>query len=217
MDRARDPVMRLQQGSALYRLCARLRLVCNPDRSFRSRTPRDGGIDFWYRLTLVNRYRAGTAWDLDVEKMLFRRRPFRSGFDGQAAMLRLTGTYQNSATRQLSLFVEPGISRFQQGRAEFTVSQRQFRTRLGLTAVHSPTRRSHVGLSRLTAKSQWLNLARDRLTCHHEFGFGSKLTPWLGVAVEHKRQSGVAPFPPRLSPPDTGRSDGFTAEGGVGG
>ena len=97
VDRARDPVIRLQQGSALYRLCARLRLVCNPDRSFRSRTPRDGGIDFWYGLTLVNRYRAGTAWDLDVETMLFRRRPFRSGFDGQAAMLRLTATHQNSA------------------------------------------------------------------------------------------------------------------------
>ena len=52
-----------------------------------------------------------------------------------------------------------------------------------------------VGLSRLTAKSQWLNLARDRLTYHHEFAVGSKLTPWLGVALERKRQSGVAPVP----------------------
>ena len=147
MDRARDPVIRLQQGSALYWLCARLRLICNLDRSFRSRTPRDGGIDFWYGLTLVNRYRAGTAWDLDVETMLFRRRPFRSGFDGQAAMLRLTATHQNSAARKLSLFIEPGLSRFQQGRADLTVSQRHFRTRLGLTAAHSVTRRSHVGLS----------------------------------------------------------------------
>ena len=195
VDRARDPVIRLQQGSALYRLCARLRLICNPDRSFRSRTPRDGGIDFWYGLTLVNRYRAGTAWDLDVETMLFWRRPFRSGFDGQAAMLRLTATHQNSAARKLSLFVEPGLSRFQQGRADLTVSQRHFRTRLGLTAAHSATRRSHVGLSRLTAKSQWLNLARDRLTYHHEFGVGSKLTPWLGFALERKRQSGVTPVP----------------------
>ena len=56
-------------------------------------------------------------------------------------------------------------------------------------------RRSHVGLSRLTARSQWLNLARDRLTYHHEFGVDSKLTPWLGVALERKRQSGVAPVP----------------------
>ena len=52
-----------------------------------------------------------------------------------------------------------------------------------------------VGLSRLTAKSQWLNLARDRLTYHHEFAVGSKLTPWLGVALERKRQSGVALVP----------------------
>ena len=127
--------------------------------------------------------------------MLFRRRPFRSGFDGQAGMLRLTAIHQNSATRKLSLFVEPGLSRLQQGRADLTVSQRHFRTRLGLTAVHSPMRRSHVGLSRLTARSQWLNLARDRLTYHHESGVGSKLTPWLGVALERKRQSGVAPVP----------------------
>ena len=195
VDRARDPVIRLQQGSALHRLCARLRIICDPDRPFRSRTPRDGGVDFWYGLTLVNRYRAGTAWDLDVETMLFRRRPFRSGFDGQAGMLRLTAIHQNSATRKLSLFVEPGLSRFQQGRADLTVSQRHFRTRLGLTAVHSPTRRSHVGLARLTARSQWLNLARDRLTYHHEFGVGSKLTPWLGFALERKRQSGVTPVP----------------------
>ena len=81
------------------------------------------------------------------------------------------------------------------GRADLTVSQRHFRTRLGLTAVHSPTRRSHVGLARLTARSQWLNLARDRLTYHYEFGVGSKLTPWLGFALERKRQSGVTPVP----------------------
>ena len=67
-------------------------------------------------------------------------------------MLRLTDIHQNSATRKLSLFVEPGLSRIQQGRADLTVSQRHFRTRLELTAVHSLTRRSHVGLARLTAR-----------------------------------------------------------------
>ena len=145
-------MIRLQQGSALHRLCARLRIICDPDRPFRSRTPRDGGVDFWYGLTLVNRYRAGTVWDPDFETMLFRPRPFRSGFDGQVGMLRLTAVHQNSATRKLSLFVEPGLLRFQQGRADLTVSQRHFRTRLELTAVHSLTRRSHVGLARLTAR-----------------------------------------------------------------
>ena len=58
--------------------------------------------------------------------------------------------------------------------------------------AHSATRRSHFGLARLTARSQWMKLAQDRLTYHHEMRFGFGITPWIGAAVERTDQSGSA-------------------------
>ena len=190
LDQARDPVIRLEQGSALHRLCGRLRFFCNPDRPLTSPTLRDNAIDFWYGLTLVNRYRASSAWDVDVETMLFRRRPFRPEFHGNVGLLRLTGTRHASMTHQLSLAAETGLSRFRLGRGGLSLSQRHFRAGLGLVTAHSATRRSHFGLARLTARSQWMKLSQDRLTYHHEMRAGAGITPWFGAAVERTDQSG---------------------------
>ena len=195
LDRARDPVIRLQPGSALHQLCWRLRFICDPDRAFRSQPVRDSGIDFWHGLTFVNRYRAGTAWDFDLETMLFRRRPFRSGFDGDAGMLRATATHHNNTARQISLVAETGLSRFQLGRADLLLAQRHFRARFGLTAAHSATRRSHFGLAHLAARSQWRKLVRQRASYHQEFLVGYGMTPWLGGAAERTRQSGAVTAP----------------------
>ena len=190
LDRARDPVIHLEQGSALYQLCARLRFLCNPDRPFTSPTPRDNAVDFWYGLTLVNSHRAGSAWDVDVETMLFHRRPFRPEFHGEAGLLRLTGTRHTSMANQLSFAAETGLSRFRLGRAGLALSQRHFRAGLGLMTAHSATRRSHFGLARLTARSQGMTLAQDRLTYHHEMRFKFGITPWFGAAAERTDQSG---------------------------
>jgi len=195
LDRARDPVIRLQRGSALHQLCWRLRFICDPDRAFRPQTVRDGGIDFWHGLTFVNRYRAGTVWDFDLETMLFRRRPFRSGFDGDAGLFRVTAIQQNNAARQMRIVAETGLSRFQLGRADLSLAQRHFRARLGLTAVHSAARRSHFGLTHLTARSPWRKLIRQGVSYHQEFQVGSGMTPWLGAAVERTRQSGAVMVP----------------------
>ena len=205
LDRARNPMVRLERGSALYNLCLRLRGLCDPDRPFKPKTQQEGGIDLWYGLSLVNRYRAGTNWDFDAETILFRRRPFRPGFDGKAAMLRLTAVRRNSAAQQVSVIAETGVSQFHLGPGAVAIAQRHFRARLGLTVTHSASRRSHFGLARLTARSRWLNLAQDRLTYHHEFRAGASVMPWLGVGIERTRQSGSGLWP-----------DGRAREGSLG-
>ena len=76
VDRARDPVIRLEQGSAFtgsVRDCGYLQ----PRSSFHiTNTTR-----WWHRLLVradaCKPSPPGSAWDVDVETMLFHRRPFR--------------------------------------------------------------------------------------------------------------------------------------------
>lgn len=82
-DRARRFEMRLEPGSRLHGLCVRLRGLCDPDRRFTGGGRRDSGIDVWMQLRVAHRYRAGTAWDVDITPLIFRRMPSRSGHEGR--------------------------------------------------------------------------------------------------------------------------------------
>jgi len=95
VDRQRDVEIRLQPGSRLYGLCARLAPLCNPGRPLVSRGQPDNGIDLWVNLTVRHLYRAGGDWNLDLETTLFRRRPRRPGYAGEGGILRAMATYRH--------------------------------------------------------------------------------------------------------------------------
>ena len=102
----------------------------------------------------------------------------------------MTATRHTGMTGTLSLLAEAGHSRFQLGRAGLSLSQRHLRAGLGLTAAHSATRRSHLGVVRLTARSYAMELVQDRLTYRHEIRVGSAVTPWFGAAIERTDRQG---------------------------
>ena len=80
VERQRDVEIRLQPGSRLHGLCVQLVSLCNPDRPLVSYGQRDSGVDLWLNLTIRQFYRRGGDWDLDLDTILFQRRPRRPGF-----------------------------------------------------------------------------------------------------------------------------------------
>ncbi len=195
VDRQRDVEIRLQPGSRLYGLCARLAPLCNPGRPLVSRGQPDNGIDLWVNLTVRHLYRAGGDWNLDLETTLFRRRPRRPGYAGEGGILRAMATYRHGAGRQVRIGAETGHSRFQQGRTDLAISQRHRRAEIGLSFVHAAGLQSDIGASHLAVRSQWLDLDQRR----YEYRLGKTLhrttTLSFAGAREISRQKGPGLMP----------------------
>lgn len=190
VDRQREVDIRMQRGSQLHGLCLRLRSLCDPDRPLRAAGRRDSGIDLWLNLTVRHLYRAGGTWDFDIDTTLFQRRPRRTGYGGDGAILRVAATYRHDVARQVHLGAETGLSRFQQGRADLALSQRHRRIDVGLTLAHGAGLRSHIGATHLTMRSRWRDLARTRVTYGLEKTVRPGLTISPGVAHEWSRRKG---------------------------
>jgi len=195
VDRQRDVEIRLQPGSRLYGLCARLAPLCNPGRPLVSRGQPDNGIDLWVNLTVRHLYRAGGDWNLDLETTLFRRRPRRLGYAGEGDILRAMATYRHGAGQQVRIGAETGHSRFQQGRTDLAISQRHRRAEIGLSFVHAAGLQSDIGASHLAVRSQWLDLDQRR----YEYRLGKTLhrttTLSFAGAREISRQKGPGLMP----------------------
>jgi hypothetical protein len=195
VDRQRDVEIRLQPGSRLYWLCARLVALCDPDRPLVSRGQPDSGIDLWVNLTVRHLYRAGGDWNLDLETTLFRRRPRRPGYAGEGGILRAMATYSQAAGRQVRIGAETGHSQFQQGRADLGISQRHRRGEIGLSFAHAAGLQSEIGASHLAVRSQWLDLNQRR----YEYRLGKTLhrttTLLVAGAREISRQKGASLMP----------------------
>lgn len=195
VDRQRDVEIRLQPGSRLYWLCARLVSLCDPDRPLVSRGQPDSGIDLWVNLTVRHLYRAGGDWNLDLETTLFRRRPRRPGYAGEGGILRAMATYSQAAGRQVRIGAETGHSQFQQGRADLGISQRHRRGEIGLSFAHAAGLQSEIGASHLAVRSQWLDLNQRR----YEYRLGKTLhrttTLLVAGAREISRQKGASLMP----------------------
>ena len=189
-DRARQFEMRLEPGSRLHGLCLRLRGLCDPDRRFTGGGQRDSGIDLWMQLRLAHRYRAGTAWDVDITPLIFRRMPSRSGHGGQGAILRAEAWHHLTAGRQLHLLAETGVAGFQQGDPALSFSQSHRRVLAAFAMPHTPYLASHIGHGWTWVRSRWLDLRQWRteyrlyLRPHH------RLSVWTGLAAERASQTG---------------------------
>lgn len=195
VDRQRDVTIPLQPGSQLHDLCVRLAPFCDPGQPLVSRGKRESGIDLWNSLTVRALYRAGGDWNYDLDGILFQRRPSRPGFAGDGLMLRAAAASQRIARWQFRIGGEIGKSRFQQGRADLAVSQTHRRANLGGSFSHSAGLHSHLGVSHLQVRSQWLDLARIRYDYTLTGTVTRRLTVSLGGAHERTRQSGAGQMP----------------------
>ncbi len=195
VDRQRDVTIPLQPGSQMYDACVRLAPLCDPGQPFVSRGQRESGVDLWSNLTVRALYRAGGNWNYDLDAILFRRRPSRTGFAGDGLIVRVAAISRQAARWQFRIGGETGISRFQQGRADLAVSQTHQRTDIGGSFRHSASLNSHLGLSHLRVRSQWLDLARIRYDYSLTGTVTRRLTVSLGGAHERTRQSGPGQMP----------------------
>jgi len=195
VDRQRNVTIPLQPGSQLHDVCVRLAPFCDPAQPLVSRGQRESGIDLWSSLTVRALYRAGVEWNYDLDGILFQRRPSRPGFAGDGLILRAMATSQRTARWQFRIGGEIGQSRFQQGRADLAVSQTHRRADIGGSFRHSASLHSHLGLSHLRVRSQWLDLARIRYEYSLTGTVTRRLTVSLGGAHERTRQSGPGQMP----------------------
>jgi hypothetical protein len=195
VDRQRDVEIWLQPGSHLHGICLRLAALCDPARPLVARGGRDSGIDLWTDLTIRHLYRADTEWDVDLETILFQRRPRRSGYEGDGAVLRLAALSRQVAGRRFRFGAEAGAARFQQGRVDLTISQTHRRADIGLFIAHAAGLQSRIGAAHLTVRSQWLDLAQTRYEYRLEKRFAGPLTMSLGGARERSRQTGPGLMP----------------------
>lgn len=195
VDRQRDVEVRLQPGSRLHGLCVMLASLCDPDQTLVSHGRRDSGVDLWLNLTIRQLYRAGGDWDLDLDTILFRRRPRRPGYAGDGAILRLAATYGHLARRQIRIGAETGRAQFQQGRPDLAIAQRHRRVHIGLSFAHMADLRSDIMLSHLDVRSHWLNLARRRYAYGLAGNPREALTVSLVGAREISRQKGAGMTP----------------------
>ena len=205
-DRARQAEMRLEPGSRLHGVCARLRGLCDPAGSFTLGGRRDSGIDLWVQLQLKHLYRAGTRWDLDLSPVLFRRHPSRAGHRGQGVMLRAEARRYLQRGMRLHLLAETGVAHFRQGDRRLAFDQSHRRAGIGLAIPHNASLSSHIGHSRRWVRSGWLDL-RGRRTDYrldilpradesHSAGFRAGFRAglwagfWAGAGVDRVGQSG---------------------------
>ena len=189
VDRQRDVVVRLQPGSRLHGLCVRLAPLCNAKRPLVSRGQPDSGVDLWVDMAVRHLYRAGGAWNFDLETVLFQRRPRRPGFAGQGMILRVAARSQRMAGRQFHITAESGLSRFQQGRPDLTISQTHQRAAVGMSLTHSRRLGSYFGASRLGVTSRWLDLARTRYDYRLDTLLAENLTLSFGGGYERSRRT----------------------------
>ena len=189
VDRKRDVVIRLQPGSRLHGLCVRLAPLCDANRPLVSRGKPDSGVDLWLDMAVRHLYRAGGAWNFDFETLLFQRRPRRPGFAGQGMILRLAARSQRMGRRQFHITAETGLSRFQQGRSELTISQTHQRAAIGMSLAHSRRLGSYFGASRLGVTSRWLDLARTRYDYRLDALLAQNLSLSLGGGYERSRRT----------------------------
>lgn len=189
-DRARRFEMRLEPGSRLHGLCVRLRGLCDPDRRFTGGGRRDSGIDVWMQLRLAHRYRAGTAWDVDITPLIFRRMPSRSGHEGRGAILRAEAWRHLHAGRKLHVLAETGVAGFQQGDPALSFSQSHRRVSAAFVMPHTPFLASHIGHGRTWVRSRWLDLRQWRTEYRLHLRPHDRLSVWTGFAAERASQTG---------------------------
>ena len=195
VDRQRDVEIWLQPGSRLHSLCLRLAALCDPGRPLVSHGKRDSGIDLWANLTIRHLYRAGTDWDVDLDTILFQRRPSRPDYAGDGAMLRVAALSRQVAGRQFRFGAETGVSRFQQGRVDLAISQTHRRGDIGMVIAHAADLQSFIGAAQLKVRSRWLDLAQTRYEYRLDKGLAGKLTLSLGGARERESQAGPGLMP----------------------
>ncbi len=195
VDRQRDVEIRLQPGSWLHGLCLRMGALCDPGRRLVSHGKRDSGVDQWLNLTLRHLYRAGSDWDVDLDTILFQRRPRRPGYEGDGAILRAVALSRQVAGRQFRFGAETGVSRFQQGRVDLAISQTHRRADIGLFIAHAADLQSFIGAAHLKVRSRWLDLAQTRYDYRLDKNLRQQLTLSLGGARERSRQKGPGLMP----------------------
>jgi len=191
-DRERQFEARVEPGSRIHGLCLRLRGLCDPNRPFTGKAARDSGIDMWIQFRFPYRYRAGTAWDVDVTPLIFRRQQSRSGHQGRGAILRVEGWRHLRRGSQLYLFGEVGTSGFQQGDPALAFTQSHRRLRAAYTMPHTPRMASQIGHSRTRVRSKWLDLRQRRYDYRLYIKPNEGLTFWAGIAAEGASQSGIS-------------------------
>ena len=195
VDCQRDVEIQLQPGSRIHVICLRLAVLCDPGRPLVSHGQRDSGIDLWAELTIRHLYRAGTDWDVDLDTILFQRRPRRPGYAGDGAIQRVTALSRQVAGRQFRFGAEAGVSRFQQGRVELAILQTHRRGNVGMFLAHAADLRSFIGASYLEARSQWLDLAKARYEYRLDKDIHKRLTTSIGASRERLRQTGPGMMP----------------------
>lgn len=195
VDRQRDVKIRLQQGSRMHSICLSLAVLCDPGRPLVLHGQPDSGIDLWANLTIRHLYRAGTDWDVDLDTILFQRRPRRPGYAGDGAIQRMAALSRQVAGRQLRFGAEVGVSRFQQGRVDLAILQTHRRGDVGLFLAHAADLRSFIGASYLKARSQWLDLTQTRYEYSLDKTITRRLTTSLGGVRERVRQVGLGLMP----------------------
>ena len=195
VDRQRDVEIRLQLGSRMHSICLRLAVLCDPGRPLVLHDQPDSGIDLWANLTIRHLYRAGTDWDVDLDTILFQRRPRRPGYAGDGAIQRVAALSRQVAGRRFRFGAEVGVSRFQQGRVGLAISQTHRRGDVGLFLAHAADLRSFIGASYLKARSQWLDLTQTRYEYRLDKTITGRLTTSLGGSRERVRQTGPGLMP----------------------
>ena len=123
MGRPRQRIIHAEPGSDLYRLCAALKGLCNPDRPFLMPGQRDSGVDMWLQATLNHRWRPDSKWQANLSPILFRRDASRGGFQGSGVVLRSQVAYHMSNNLAAYMTLEAGSSSFGRGRGVQPVRQ----------------------------------------------------------------------------------------------
>lgn len=195
VDRTRLASMRLQPGSVLHGLCARLRGLCDPDNAFRLEGARASGIDIWTQLSLGHVYRDGGAWDFAVTPVLFMRSPRRRGYRGDGGILRLETRHHTDGGREVHILAETGASRFQQGDTGPAIAQTHRLLGIGLVLPHGNLFASRFGHRRDRVVSRWLDLRRRVSDYRLMADRGGTLSGWVRLAVERGSQRGRGLMP----------------------
>jgi len=195
VDRARRVSMRLERGSTLHGLCARLRGLCDPEATFRLEDARASGIDLWTQLSLAHLYRDGGHWDFAITPELFLRTPRRKGYGGEGASLRLDAARHLDGGRQLLMLAETGAARFRQGGGAPAIANRHRQLGVGFFVPHGPLLASHVWHRRHRVVSPWLDLHRRVTDYRLSLDRGGVGMGWVRRASERSRQAGPGLMP----------------------
>ena len=132
LGQSRQRIIHAEPGSDLYRLCAALKGLCNPDRPFLIPGQRDNGVDIWFQATVNHRWRPDSKWQANLSPIVFRRYATRGGLQCSGIMMRNQLTYHASNSLAAFVTLEAGSSNFGIGRGVEPV--RQFH-KSGLTGL----------------------------------------------------------------------------------